>query len=246
MSAAQKWKYALLGAALPTVAVGVLLACAGVVVRFVSGMGPRDIARKTENYAALCEEAPEDSTVFFGDSITELCPVEELYADFSRETGSPILNRGISAETTDNMLARARETVALLYPRNVVLLMGTNDLNQGKTPDEIAENVRQIIRVLRAESPRTNVVLEAVYPTAAKRESAYENYQLRGRDNAAIRALNARLAAVAEAEGVRFLDLTALLADEEGNLRGDYTYDGLHPNMAGYFAVRDAVAAALR
>ncbi len=66
MSTAQKWKYALLGAALPTVAVGALLVCAGVAVRFVSGMGPRDIARKTENYAALCEDAPEDSTVFSG------------------------------------------------------------------------------------------------------------------------------------------------------------------------------------
>lgn len=50
---------------------------------------------------------------------------------------------------------------------------------------------------------------------------------------------------MAAEENVRFLDVTALLADENGNLRNDYTYDGLHPNVSGYLAVRDAIVAEL-
>ena len=50
---------------------------------------------------------------------------------------------------------------------------------------------------------------------------------------------------MAEEENVRFLDFTEILSDENGNLREDYTFDGLHPNIAGYLAVRDKIVAEL-
>lgn len=245
MTRGQKWKYGLIGAALPTVIVIVLVSVAAVVVNFVSEMGPNDISRKTEHYAQLAEYAPENATVFFGDSITELCSVEDIYAEYSEKSGSPVINRGISAETTDHMLERVEESVIALKPRNVVMLMGVNDLSAGVSQEKITNNIRQMIQLIKEKSPETNIVLQAVYPTGGERESLYENYQLGGRDSATVKALNEKLAAMAAEEKVRFLDVTNILADENGNLRNDYTYDGLHPNVSGYLAVRDAIVSEL-
>ena len=143
------------------------------------------------------------------------------------------------------MLERVEDSVIALKPRNVVMLMGVNDLSAGVPQEQITDNIRAMIQLIKEKSPETNIVLQAVYPTSGKRESLYENYQLGGRDSATVKALNEKLAAMAAEENVRFLDVTALLSDEDGNLRNDYTYDGLHPNVSGYLAVRDAIVAEL-
>lgn len=245
MTTAQKWKYGILGAILPIVILIILLAAAGIVINFISKMGPNDIARKTEQYAQLAEVSPQNATVFFGDSITEYCSVEDIYAEYSQKSSSPIINRGISAETTDNMLKRVEDSVISLKPRNVVMLMGVNDLSAGVSQEQITQNIRNIIRLIKEKSPETNIVLQAVYPTGAKRDSLYENFQLNGRDSTTVAELNKKLAVMAEEENVRFLDLTEILSDENGNLREDFTFDGLHPNISGYLAVRDKITAEL-
>lgn len=245
MTNGQKWKYGMLGALLPTVILILILIAAVEVIRFVMEMGPKDIARKTEQYAQLAELAPQNATVFFGDSITEYCSVENIYAEYSQKSASPIINRGISAETTDNMLKRVEDSVIVMQPRNLVMLMGVNDLSQGVPQDQILYNIRSIINLVQEKSPETNIVLQAVYPTGAERDSLYENFQLKGRDSSTVAEFNRKLAAMAEEENVRFLDLTEILSDENGNLREDYTFDGLHPNTAGYLAVRDKIVAEL-
>ncbi len=121
------------------------------------------------------------------------------------------------------------------------MLMGVNDLSAGVPHEQITDNIRQMIKLIQEKSPETNIVLQAVYPTAGERESLYENFQLGGRDSATVKSLNEKISAMAAEEGVRFLDVTDLLADENGNLRTDYTFDGLHPNVSGYLAVRQSI-----
>lgn len=208
-------------------------------------MGNNQIQQKAENYAVLSNSAPQNSTVFFGDSITELCNIGDLYAQYTESTGVPVCNRGISAECTASMLERTESTIIPLQPRNLVMLMGVNDLNQGITQEEITENIRQIITLVKEKSPQTHIVLQAVYPTDSNRESLYERFQLNGRDSETIRSLNEKLAVMAQEEGVVFLDVTPILADENGNLKKEFTFDGLHPNSRGYLAIRDAIIAEL-
>lgn len=241
MRKGQKWKIGLLAALLPTVVAILLAAVIGVVYKEVAVMGSNQIRQKAENYAALTDCAPKNATVFFGDSITELCDVDDLYYQYTKDTGVPVCNRGISAECTASMLERTESTIISLQPRNLVMLMGVNDLNQGIPQEEITENIRQIILIVREKSPQTHIVLQAVYPTDPDRESLYERVQLNGRDNETIRSLNQKLAAMADEENVAFLDVTDLLADENGNLKKEYTFDGLHPNSKGYLAVYQAV-----
>ncbi len=237
----EKWKIGLLSAVLPTVTTVLLAAVIGFVYKEVAVMGSNQIRQKAESYMGLSENAPKNATVFFGDSITELCPLEDIYADYTAQTGVPVCNRGISAECTASMLERAESTVIPLQPRNLVMLMGVNDLNQGVPQEEITENIRQIILKVKAQSPQTHIVLQAVYPTDPERESLYERFQLKGRENAVIRSLNQKLAVMAKEENVTFLDVTPLLADGNGNLRKDFTFDGLHPNSQGYLAVRQSI-----
>lgn len=241
MENAEKIKIGLLSALVPTIIVILLVAVIAVVFNYISKMGPAEISRKTEHYAQLTEYSPKNATVFFGDSITELCKTDSVYGEYSIQSGTPVVNRGISAECTSQMLARVDESVIALNPKNLVMLMGVNDLNQGVSYEEITQNIENIIIKVKENCPQTNIVLQAVYPTDPERESLFERYQLNGRDNQTIKELNVHLKEMAEKQDVTFIDVTELLIDENGNLRKDYTYDGLHPNVQGYLAVRDEI-----
>ena len=231
----------LLSALVPTIIVILLVVVIAVVLHYISKMGQAEISRKTEYYAQLAEFSPKNATVFFGDSITELCKTDSVYGEYSIQSDTSVVNRGISAECTSQMLARVDESVIALNPKNLVMLMGVNDLNQGVSYKEITRNIENIIIKVKENCPQTNIVLQAVYPTDPERKSFFERYQLNGRDNQAIKELNVYFKEMAEKQNVTFIDVTELLIDEKGNLRKDYTYDGLHPNVQGYLAVRDEI-----
>lgn len=245
MNSAQKWKIGLLSAALPTILAIFLAAILVIVYRFVAQMEPAEIERKAQQYAQLAEYTPKNAAVFFGDSITEFCRINDVYGEYSEKMRVALINRGISGETTASMLNRIEESVIAIRPKNLIMLMGVNDLKQGISKEQITENIRKMIQLVKEKTPETMILLQGVYPTDQNRVSSYERMQLKGRDNTAIRALNEKLAVMAEEENVHFIDLTDVLADENGNLFKDYSYDGLHPNVSGYLAVRDIIVNAL-
>lgn len=184
------------------------------------------LARYQEANAALATPAPgEKRVVFMGNSITEgwgkFCP--DFFA------GRPYLNRGISGQTTPQMLVRFRPDVLALQPGVVVILAGTNDIagNTGPaTQEEIVGNIVSMIELARANKVR--VVLCAVLPAA-------DFPWRKGLEPAAkIQALNTRLANYARTNHIPFVDYYAAMNDGQGGLLPAYTYDGVHPNEAGY------------
>lgn len=240
----EKIKIGILSALVPTAAAAALAGSLAYLIKNGGKKSNKWINQKAREYARLADSAPKGATVFFGDSITEICNLDEVYAEYIKNSGVPVVNRGISGETTDSMLARVNESVIALKPRNLVMLMGVNDLNRGVGIGQISDNVRQIIRLVKEKSPQTNIVLEAVYPTDSDKLPG-KNPMINGRETATIQRLNGWLRLVAQEENVRFLDLSDVLSDETGDLRGDYTYDGLHPNLAGFIAARDRITAQL-
>ena len=241
MTNTEKIRTVLFSTLVPTIIIIILVICIAIAVNYISKMGPAEISRKTEHYAQMADYTQKNATVFFGDSITELCKTDSIYGEYSVQSGTPVVNRGISAECTDSMLERVNESIIAIQPKNLVMLMGVNDLNKGISEQKITENIKQIIIAVKKKSPQTNIVLQAVYPTDVNRDSFYERFQLNGRDSETIRSLNQKLKTMADEQDVIFLDVTHLLADENGNLRKDYTFDGLHPNVNGYLAVRDEI-----
>ena len=164
------------------------------------------------------------------------------YADYIEETGITMLNRGISTETTETMLERIEENVLILKPRNLVMLMGVNDLAENTSYDEIVNNIQKMIQLTKQKSPQTNIILQAVYPiNVSERTSFYQQFQIGDRSNDEINELNEKLEQMAQEENITFLNVNHLLTDEKQELKAEYTADGLHPTIEGYLAVKDEI-----
>ncbi len=167
----------------------------------------------------------ERREVFYGNSITD------AWAQyFPREfPGKPYVGRGISGQTTPQMLVRFRQDVIDLKPAVVLILAGTNDIagNTGpSTPEMIEGNLVSMVELARANGIRP--VLSSVLP-------AYD-YPWRPGVQPAPRivALNAWMKAWAAAHHVVDRDYWTPMADARQGLRAELTTDGVHPNEAGY------------
>ena len=162
-----------------------------------------------------------NAVVFMGDSITQGWG-GGLGAAFS---GVKVANRGISGDTTRGILLRLQEDVLALDPAAVVLLIGTNDLEEGATPEVIAGNLKLILGGLERHDPKMPIVLCQVFPSSATKKRPSEK----------IKAVNALyLAAVKNDPRVTYLETWPLFADASGDARPGEFPDLLHPNEAGY------------
>lgn len=161
------------------------------------------------------------AVVFLGDSITQGWG-GGLGAAFP---GMKVANRGISGDTTRGVLLRLEEDVLALHPTAVVLLIGTNDLEEGATPEVVAGNLRLILAALKRHDARMPIVLCQVFPSSAAEKRPAER----------IRALNALyLAAVKNDAQVTVLETWPLFADPSGDATVAEFPDLLHPNEIGY------------
>ncbi len=168
----------------------------------------------------------EDRVVFMGDSITDA---------WGRSRGKffpdkPYVNRGISGQTTPQMLIRFRPDVIDLKPKVVVILAGTNDLagNTGpETMEEIEGNLASMAQLAQANNIR--VVLASVMPVCD-----YIKPQTERRPPDKIVALNAWVKDYCAKNGFVYLDYYSALIDDNKMFKKELTYDGLHPNDAGY------------
>ena len=183
----------------------------------------------------------ERRVVFMGNSITDSW-ARSFPTMFP---GKSYVGRGISGQTTPQMLVRFRQDVVALRPAVVVILAGTNDIagNTGpSTLEMIADTLASMTEIARANGIR--VVLSSVLPV-------FDYPWKRGLEPAPkIVALNAWIRAFAASHGATYLDYHSAMADERMGLRAELSSDGVHPNEAGYRLMvpltEQAIAAALR
>lgn len=185
------------------------------------------LARYREDNAALPPPAPgEQRVVFYGDSITDGWGRVDGTVFFP---GKPYVNRGISGQTTAQMLVRFRQDVIALKPAAVVILAGTNDIagNTGPaTLDMIEDNLRSMAELARANGIR--VVLASVLPV-----SDYP-WQPGLHPAGKVRDLNAWMRGYARDTGAVYLDYHGAMSNAEGGLDARLAADGVHPTPAGY------------
>jgi lysophospholipase L1-like esterase len=183
----------------------------------------------------------ENRVVFMGDSITDNWG--HRYGKFFPD--KPYINRGISGQTTPQMLIRFRPDVIALRPKVVVILAGTNDLagNTGPaTIESIEDNLASMAELARSNGIR--VVMASVMPVCDTIQP-----QTPRRAPERIVALNAWIKNYAAKNGLVYLDYYSAMLDDQQMLKRELTYDGLHPNDAGYAIMgplaERAIAAAL-
>lgn len=195
-----------------------------------------DVVKQTkkDNFTFLSEKyCRKGQTVFVGDSITEIYNLSDLFDEYTEKTSLAVYNRGISGDTSNRLLERIRENVTSIEPSNIVMLIGTNDINAGSGTELTAKNVEQILDIIKRDCPDAKVILQAIYPVNKSLNSGMVGI----RTNEDIKIINEKLKALAQQKHVTFADFTELLSDENGNFNAEYTYDGLHPNAKGFAVV---------
>ena len=165
--------------------------------------------------------------VFIGDSITDGYPLDNYFTDLPLAT----YNRGIGGDVTSGVIRRLKTSLYDLAPTKIALMIGINDINSGRTNDEIIANYTIILDGIKANLPSTAVFCESVLPMHSKVEKWGIDLEARTQQ---IKDLNARIKALAAEKGYVYVDLFPLFADENDRLISEYTEDGLHPIAAGY------------
>lgn len=166
-------------------------------------------------------EQDQGAIVFLGDSITQ------GWGDHmgSQFPGVKVANRGISGDTTRGVLIRLQEDVIALNPKGVVLLIGTNDLEEWAAPEIVAGNLKLILAALREHNASMPVILCRVMPSSTSMR----------RPKVQIDKLNQLyFDVVKDQPQVTMLDTWALFADAKGDAKEDEFPDLLHPNAVGY------------
>ncbi len=167
------------------------------------------------------------NVVLLGDSLTEGFEVQKYLP------GRRVLNRGIGADIIGNdlpptdprgVLRRLDSSVFDCAATDVFLMIGINDLNIGHTVDQLEAGYRELLTRIKTGAPKLRVHVQSVLPTRGDH----------ARQNAPVREFNTRLRKLAVEFGYDYLDLHALLADGRGELKAEFTDDGLHLKEPAY------------
>lgn len=205
-----------------------------------------NLARYGNDNKTVAPPAKTDQrVVFMGDSITDSWD-SPAYGGFF--PGKPYVNRGISGQTTPQMLIRFRRDVIELKPKVVVILAGTNDIagNTGPTTLEaIEDNLKSMAEL--ASANRIRVVLASVMPVSDYeiRDGKPLNQTTR-RPPDKILALNKWIQEFARANRHVYLDYFSATVDDKGFLKDELSNDGLHPNAEGYKVMAPLAEAAIQ
>jgi len=161
------------------------------------------------------------AVVFLGDSITQMWG-ENLGNSFP---GMKVANRGISGDTTRGVLIRLKEDVLYLQPRAVILLIGTNDLEEDANPETAAANLKLILAALKSHDASMPIILCQVFPSSETKKRPAEE----------IKKLNQLYAALVKGDPqVTLIETWPLFANAQGNAKLEEFPDLLHPNQIGY------------
>ena len=182
--------------------------------------------------ATLFDELPigKKDIVMLGNSLTDGCEFNELLGN------RHIKNRGIVGDIVQGLIDRI-DPIIKGQPKKLFIMCGVNDISHGVTADSIARATEKLIVMVKQGSPRTKIYLQSMLPF---NNEVREWKLLKNQEHVVVEA-NILLEQVARRQGVTWINLYPLFADENGRLRADLTNDGLHLMGKGYLIWRDAI-----
>lgn len=189
------------------------------------------IDENEEEYSTMIDKLKSEYTnyLFLGDSITDFYDLDEYYE------GLPVVNSGVSGNTTTDILNDMKNRVYNYNPSKVFLLIGTNDLIHNMSVEEIVSNIEKIISDIKIDNPQIEVYVEAIYPV----NDGIDKTVVDERNNEDIMEINNSLKEYCDANNCTYIDMYDKLLDDEGNFSEEYTDDGLHPNDRGYEVITE-------
>ena len=194
------------------------------------------LARYRDDNAKLIASGAKVDTVFLGDSITEGWVNAD--AEFFSKGN---VGRGISAQTTPQLLVRMHADVIALKPRTVHIMAGTNDIAHNTGPMTAQESQANLMAMCEiAKAHKLRIVLGSVPPA-----SKYW-WRPQASPKPAALALNEWMRGYAKQIGAKYANYAAVLTDASGNVKLEFAKDEVHPTPAGYAAMRAVAEAAIR
>lgn len=189
---------------------------------------PNNYRRYADSNSKLLPPAPKSPrVVFLGDSITDAWRLNEYFP--SRD----FVNRGISGQTTTQLLGRFLTDVVNLHPRAVLILAGINDIARGISPANIEDNLAMLGTLAKANGIKP--LFASILPVSDYHKDINPAYDVvTARPPANIRQVNDWLKQYCQREGFSYVDYYTAIADTNGLLPADQGDDGLHPNAKGY------------
>ena len=169
--------------------------------------------------------------LFLGDSITDYYDLDKYYE------GLPVVNSGISGNTTNDILNDMKARVYNYNPSKVFLLIGTNDLVHDISVDDIVSNIEKIISDIKDNRPQAEIYVESVYPV----NDNLDEEMVDVRNNSDIKDINKQIKKYCDDNDYTYINIYDKLLDDDGNFSEEYTDDGLHPNDNGYEVITEEV-----
>lgn len=171
-----------------------------------------------------------DNIVFFGDSITDHYPLDKIYGE-----NAPIVNSGISGYKTQDLLDKIEPMLYQYNPTKVFMLIGINDIATNTKTDnveQLKDNLEKLVKNISENRSKAKIYVESLYPV---------NKKLRGNStpypddiNDKIVETNKVLKEICKKYNATYIDMYSFLVDSKGELKEDFTDDGLHVNGIGY------------
>ncbi len=166
----------------------------------------------------------DENIVFLGDSLINRYDLKKYFPNYH------VVNSGVGGNVTDHILDDMENRVYQYNPSKVFLLVGTNDLQWKRSPDEILDNIKKIVNGIHENREKAEIYIESLYPV--NRE--IKNNGAEDRNNEDIKEVNKKLKEYCQKEKLTYIDMYQQLEDENGNLKEEYTKEGLHLSDKGY------------
>jgi lysophospholipase L1-like esterase len=145
-----------------------------------------------------------------------------------------VLNRGINGDIVEGIKDRI-DPIVNGHPAKIFLLTGVNDVSHNLSADSIANALGELIDIIRTRTPQTRLYVQSLLPI----NNSFGRYKLMFGKEQVIRDINALLEPIAKSKGCIWINSNPLFCNDEGNLKKDWTNDGLHLLAPGYLAWRD-------
>lgn len=189
---------------------------------------------REEKMAYLSKKLKKGGTVFLGDSLTEFYPTDEFFEGFC------VINRGIAGDTAEEVLDRI-DDIYELQPKKVFILIGTNDMGQGKSDKKILDTIKEILTDIKKNVAGVTIYIQSEYPICKSKHIASPIF-CGLRTNARLNFINRKLEEFANTiENVKYIDVATSLMDEKGRMKKEYTLEGLHLSTEGYKVVTEVL-----
>lgn len=175
------------------------------------------------NKVIIKKEEPKiinENYVFFGDSLTHRYDLKKYFE------GLPIVNSGVDGYKTTDLLDHMDDMLYEYNPSKVFILIGTNDIQIDTSTKDIVNNIKKIVEGIEENREHAKIYIESLYPV--------QSDLIKDRPNSKIREINDKLKKYCQEKNITYIDLYSVLAEDNNDLKREYSDDGLHMNKKSY------------